>query len=102
MLSGTMRSLGRGRYTAARFFLRRKVFRLPLRKLAQNEIRSIFRLPEQCGNDFFECLHQTGIRVWHLALYPFMQLWQGVKRDHGEEIMFNVVIHVEVEKTENG
>src|ERR1700688_3070719 len=100
VISGIMSPPRRGCYAAARFSGRRKFRPSRLRKLAQNEISSVFRLPDQRGNDFFECLDQTGIRVRHFALDPVMQFWQGVKWDHGEKMMFDVVIHVEVKKSE--
>src|ERR1700686_4491009 len=96
-----MRPPRRGCYAAARFSGWQKFRPSRLRKLAQNEISSVFRLPDQRWNDFFECLDQTGIRVRHLALNPVMQFWQRVKWDHGEKMMLDVVIHVEVKKSES-
>ena len=70
-------------------------------KLAQQKVVCIFRLLDQQRNNLLECVDQTGIGVWQVALNVLMKVRQCVKRNHRKHMVFNVVIHVEVEKTKN-
>ena len=73
----------------------------PSGNLAEQKVVRILRLPDQDRNNFPEGVNQAGVGVRQVAPDAFMKLWKRVKWNHRKHVMFNVVIHVEVEKTKN-
>src|ERR1700758_3204685 len=71
------------------------------RQLSQHEVVGVPGLADQRGDNFAESIPQATIGAREARFHSIVQSRKSVERHHRKHVMFDVVVHVEVEKTKN-